>query len=99
MIALVVSVKGVEGAVEGMAVSRWEVGRMSDDSLAMILKIIRLAAFAFGRIRARPKCTMTPSALGMRGPSWSRFHATMFRLPQSDDQGCGQCVERNGEER
>ena len=40
---------------------------MSDDSLAMILKIIRLAAFAFGRIRARPKCTMTPSALGMRG--------------------------------
>ena len=41
---------------------------MSDDSLAMILKIIRLAAlFAFGWIRASPECTMTPSVLGMCG--------------------------------
>ena len=32
--------EGKEGVVEGMAVSRWEVGRMSDDSLATILKII-----------------------------------------------------------
>lgn len=81
MTALVVSVKGVEGAVEGMAVSEWEVGRMSGDSLAMIFKIIRLAAFAFGRFRARPKCTMTPSALGMRGAFGQGFTQTMVRLP------------------